>query len=538
MAKKEEGPDQARAWAIALAACVINALLSGISRTTGLFYVALIDTYGVSRLEANLPFTLRNVIRNLGGPLAGAIGQKYGVREITIVGGIFAASGIILCTFAPDVIWICVLWGGMHGFGVALGNTLFQVVVNQYFSKYRATANGLALSGACVGSFIFPVVLEYMLAHLGLSGTFLVAGAFILHVLPAGIMMKEPPWIRRQMIIRRDLEKSAPKVPPLQKREKIVSTVQSMSVISEGKVTDEELTNMTWRKISSEVPPNTKQDSKENGELVIKASIGRDNPAFVGSSLDLNEKKPNKISSDLETQVRMRTISIGESSIVVVTPDNQQETSIQKGIIKVVKDPMFHMISLSLAAFAMLFDPTITVIIDYVKDKGLDSESAKYFISLMSLGDLLGRLCFGWVTDKNYLSIPRFMLLLHILQGGCFLLLPMFYRFDVLMALIFVYGAASGANLVMFPILVAKYLVSVQSLAIGFISVVSGIMSFGIPPLIGYFRDEIGSYNGMFYITGWLSVVVGCLWLTEPLLVRLRARLDKTHRSASVTINP
>lgn len=67
MARKEAGPDQARSWAIAMAGFVINSLLSGISRTTGLFYVALIKTYGVSRMEANMPFTLRNVIRNLGG---------------------------------------------------------------------------------------------------------------------------------------------------------------------------------------------------------------------------------------------------------------------------------------------------------------------------------------------------------------------------------------------------------------------------------------------------------------------------------------
>lgn len=60
-------PDSARSWAIAAAAFVINIMLSGISRTTGLIYVALIDTYGITRMEANLPFTLRNIVRNLLG---------------------------------------------------------------------------------------------------------------------------------------------------------------------------------------------------------------------------------------------------------------------------------------------------------------------------------------------------------------------------------------------------------------------------------------------------------------------------------------
>lgn len=186
------------------------------------------------------------------------------------------------------------------------------------------------------------------------------------------------------------------------------------------------------------------------------------------------------------SEVRIRTISIGETSITVVERPNEiQETSLRKGIITVIRNPMFHVISISLAGFAMLFDPAITVIVDYIKDKGLEENDAKYFISVMSLGDLLGRLCFGWVTDRNYMSIPRFMLLIHVIQGVCFLLLPLFSTFDVLLTLIVIYGLASGATLVMYPILVAKYLVSVQSLSIGFISIFSGILSFAIPPLIG-----------------------------------------------------
>lgn len=69
MAPKVEGPDQARSWVIAFAACFIYILVSGIQRTTGLFYVAIINTYGVSRLQANLPFTMRNIVKNLAGKI-------------------------------------------------------------------------------------------------------------------------------------------------------------------------------------------------------------------------------------------------------------------------------------------------------------------------------------------------------------------------------------------------------------------------------------------------------------------------------------
>lgn len=62
-----EEPDTGRAWVVAFAACIINAILSGISRMIGILYVAVIDTYGVTRAEATLPFAVRNSIRSLAG---------------------------------------------------------------------------------------------------------------------------------------------------------------------------------------------------------------------------------------------------------------------------------------------------------------------------------------------------------------------------------------------------------------------------------------------------------------------------------------
>lgn len=194
----------------------------------------------------------------------------------------------------------------------------------------------------------------------------------------------------------------------------------------------------------------------------------------------------------------MRTISIAESSTVLPNPLSSeiQETSLTKGIIILISNPMFHVISISLAGFALLFDPAITIIVDYVMDKGFEENDAKYFISMMSIGDLLGRLCFGWVTDKKYMTLAKFVMLLHVVQGISFLLLPLCQDFDIMIAMITVYGLASGANLVMYPLLVAKYLVSVQSLAIGCIAVFTGLVSFAVPPLIGeYFCSKFPYFN-------------------------------------------
>ncbi|KFM58399.1 Monocarboxylate transporter 9, partial [Stegodyphus mimosarum] len=105
-----DGPDRGHAWVIAIAAGVITMILSGISKMVGILYVAVIDTYGVTRFEATLPFTFRKSLRCLAGPVVGVIGQRYGIRTVTIVGGIVAAIGAGLCFVAPTVTWLAFCW--------------------------------------------------------------------------------------------------------------------------------------------------------------------------------------------------------------------------------------------------------------------------------------------------------------------------------------------------------------------------------------------------------------------------------------------
>lgn len=71
------------------------------------------------------------------------------------------------------------------------------------------------------------------------------------------------------------------------------------------------------------------------------------------------------------------------------------------------KNPLFLLISLCRSVHFLTFVPTVTVIVDFSMDKGLLEEDGKYVIAALSIGDLLGRLCLGWVTDREYLSVPR-----------------------------------------------------------------------------------------------------------------------------------
>ncbi|GBN25709.1 hypothetical protein AVEN_172023-1 [Araneus ventricosus] len=508
MGKTVDVPDSARSWAVAIAGCLINSLMSGFTRSAGLIYVALIDTFGASRFQANLPFSARDIVKHLGGPIVGALGQKFGPRNVTLAGGVLSSVGLLLCAFAPNIMWITLLCGGMHGFGVSMASTLGLIMVTQWFMKHKATGTGLAFSGSSFGSLILPFFIEKMLENFGLFGCFLLTGGLILNVLPAALLMKEPSWMHKKT------------------SKKTVSEVKIKSLVTVKVLKESHESNNTSRNgldAGSELNDfarnlNNKSENQQN-DCILDASVGLSNPSFINSTNDIRDANINQ-TEEIKCSVE------NVSTIPPPEEDMQQETSIFKAVLTISCDPMFYMVSISLSTFAVVLDPVFIVLVDFMMDKGLTEEISKYFIIAFSIGDLFGRLSFGWITDRKLMSVKTFMMAMQISHGACFLLLPVFYDFYILMVIVTLFGVITGASMVMIPILVQTYLPSVQSLAIGCIAFVTGSSILMVPSLIGYFRDEIGSYDGMIYVVGGVAVIIGSLWVFEPLFLKLRKSLN------------
>lgn len=68
------------------------------------------------------------------------------------------------------------------GIGGGLSTTPGIVMVSQYFTKHRALANGICISGTAAGSFVFPLLIEHLCDNFGFHGTILLLGGCMLHV--------------------------------------------------------------------------------------------------------------------------------------------------------------------------------------------------------------------------------------------------------------------------------------------------------------------------------------------------------------------
>ena len=68
------------------------------------------------------------------------------------------------------------------------GNGL--VMIGNYFKRIRTIANGIALSGASVGTFVIPPLMEFLLQTYGLGGTYLILGGLYLTIAVCGALYR------------------------------------------------------------------------------------------------------------------------------------------------------------------------------------------------------------------------------------------------------------------------------------------------------------------------------------------------------------
>ncbi|GBM72792.1 hypothetical protein AVEN_230347-1 [Araneus ventricosus] len=178
--------------------------------------------------------------------------------------------------------------------------------------------------------------------------------------------------------------------------------------------------------------------------------------------------------------------------------------------------------------FVFLFMAIITIINDYATDIGIASDLAKYIIIGFSVSDLIGRLGFGVVLGKKWIKLGHFVGLTTVIMGASILVISFFCElllFDELHVRVWI---CAGWKLHHVPDPCdALCRQKGRIRCFGMPAVLWGVLVLLLPSMIGFFRDSIGSYNGVFWTVGGLRVASGLAWVLEPCLWRMQQRTTK-----------
>ncbi|XP_077509299.1 monocarboxylate transporter 12-like [Amblyomma americanum] len=179
----------------------------------------------------------------------------------------------------------------------------------------------------------------------------------------------------------------------------------------------------------------------------------------------------------------------------------------------VFRQPMFYVIAVSNVAIGYCNTTVLSVIVDYAIDRGVPEVTAMAILNVANVGDLVGRASFGWITDRGLLSRSQMMFAEYAVLGTLVSTLSGASGPASLIAIVFLYACTTGSVLVLFTNVVKDYLGSQwMPLASGWMMFFGGWTLFTGPPLVGYFRDNVGSYVTMFVFMGLACFSCSALW--------------------------
>lgn len=180
-------PDGGWGWLVLAGSMLVNILVPGTIKSFGVLFVEFLEAFQAAPSAAAWIPALCYFLYSSLGPLSSILSVKYSYRTVTIIGGTFAAVGMIITYWATSINYLYVSYGVLVGTGAGLSFPPTVYIVTSYFVKLRGLANGLCISGSALGSIILPPVLRYLLVNFGYRGACLIMGAITLNVWVAAI---------------------------------------------------------------------------------------------------------------------------------------------------------------------------------------------------------------------------------------------------------------------------------------------------------------------------------------------------------------
>lgn len=176
----ESQVDRGWAWVIVFASFIIQFIGDGVPYAFGLFFVEIskeFSSYGKS--DVSWIASIMIAVTHGVGPFGSILVNKFGCRNVSILGSVLATIGYSTSYYATNVPVLYVTLGIVAGTGFGLMYLPAMVILPQYFNKKRAFATGIAVCGSGLGTFAFEWIFDFVLMNLNWREGLLVGSGII-----------------------------------------------------------------------------------------------------------------------------------------------------------------------------------------------------------------------------------------------------------------------------------------------------------------------------------------------------------------------
>src|SRR5436305_9574479 len=170
-------------WVLAITAFLMQLALGSVYAWS-VFLKPVIASYHVSRIQANLTFSIVLLALGITAGFGGYLNNRFGPRIVATAGGILYGLGVLLAAFAaPNIFILYLTFGIIGGIGIGLGYIVALAMLIKWFPDRRGFITGLAVAGFGAGALITSPVAASLITSVGLRNTFLYLGIAYLVVI-------------------------------------------------------------------------------------------------------------------------------------------------------------------------------------------------------------------------------------------------------------------------------------------------------------------------------------------------------------------
>ncbi|XP_077532037.1 monocarboxylate transporter 12-like isoform X2 [Haemaphysalis longicornis] len=514
--------DSARSWLVALACSWILFWVMIMNRCGGIIFVTIINEMGASRETASWPFNLQGAIFNVSGIITGVLLRKFPLRDISLAGALLSALGGLLCAVFYDIVGITISYGVICAIGQGLTILSNNFAVNIYFKRYRGSASGLSWTGGSLVTLVFPAVIVYLNDQYGLRGTFIIVGGLALNAAAGSLLIQNPENFvtkARTASSKERLDRDGKGIDVER-----LSDTYSQQLLSDtdevrlsqngyGDAHDKEtmLALMPAKApVELEVPP-AKLLSEKSAWI---SDAGESGNGVAGREVFLHQFSRSPLASTLALGTRE-----GEGQTDSVTGCQRRVYAVLSTVrreLSFLKRPMNYVITLAAVVHVHVLDLFTLTLADHAMGQGLPKWQAAALLSCTGVGDIVGRLFSGQLSDRKLCHRRDVMAAGFLVMGSS--LVGLIYA-NSMASLVFVavlFGLVCGSLIILFAVITVEYLgLKNLPLALSFHSLARAIVAVPRPFVIGYYRDRRESYTGLYVLLATVCFVTGLLWTAE-----------------------
>lgn len=562
-----------RCWSL-LPLSLISALVVCIFfKSAALFYVAFMEEFGISHQSASWPLNLTGMMQHLAGLLVWFLQDKLSLYHITLLGCVLNSASLIASAVVPDIVWMSITAGIINGLGVGMGVLSLSLYAVTYFDKYRATASGFKYAGTVLVPLVFPLAISAALREYGLRGTLLLLAAVILNLIPIAMLMKTPKPVslsckRKETKspkksdglnygTERDLarENTSPQAPcflPSRDNSDAVDLVDSARPM---KSADKKCT--VSGKQTENTAPSGKRLSSRGSRADVQEEIIREEPASIRSAVneqgyprytehtakDTGNIEMSSFDPAGQNESGRSISSEGYPDVSIQkreqsSANNRPLCSVDSSILNLFKSNSFYILVITFTVAEYALQTFETTVFDYAMDKGIERSHAEPFITYVAVAQMIGQLTVPFLWDRSGFRRSILGVLCLLAEAVCFMAMPHANKFWHTFATTMGISFPMGCLLLLKPVMLADH-VGVQRLAAcwGIAGIAMLPFAFGMPLLIGVFRDTMGSYDNLYRLLSAfcaiLAVVMLCFSSYE---IRARKQQSESSRPFSVKL--